>query len=282
MKQKSCQHRSCPPIPGTSITDYMPSRQTTPMNKPPADPEVAVETLGLDDFIEPDDQGLSLNELSQAYAALLAQGADPYPEHMDSARAEAVSVLAQAEIEPPAAEKTVEPPFEVTPRSILEAILFVGHPSGEPLTSERMAALMRGVRPAEIDDLVRDLNIEFETQGTPYRIESVGPGYRLSLRPEFAALAAAFHGRIREARLSQAAIDILAIVSYHQPLAAAEIERLRGKPSGALLSQLIRRDLLALDRPTAKGEAPKYRTTGRFLELFGLESLAELPRSHDV
>jgi segregation and condensation protein B len=248
----------------------------------PADPDLAVESLGLDGFVEPDDQGLSLNELSQAYAALLAQGADPYPEQIDSASGDEISVQFQAEIEPPPAEKTAEPPFEVTPRSILEAILFVGHPSGEPLTSERMAALMRGVRPAEIDDIVRDLNVEFKTQGAPYTIESVGPGYRLSLRPEFASLAAAFHGRIREARLSQPAIDILAIVSYHQPVAAAEIERLRGKPSGALLSQLIRRDLLALERPTAKGEPPKYRTTGRFLELFGLESLAELPRSHDL
>jgi segregation and condensation protein B len=260
----------------------MASRQTTPMKTLPADPDLAVENLGLDGFVEPDDQGLSLNELSQAYAALLAQGADPYPEQTNPASGDGISPQIQAEIEPPPAEKTAEPPFEVTPRSILEAILFVGHPSGEPLTSERMAALMRGVRPAEIDDLVRDLNVEFKTQAAPYTIESVGPGYRLSLRPEFAALAAAFHGRIREARLSQAAIDILAIVGYHQPVAAPEIERLRGKPNGALLSQLIRRDLLALERPTTKGEAPKYRTTARFLELFGLESLAELPRSHDV
>jgi segregation and condensation protein B len=260
----------------------MASRQTKPTKTSPAKPEVAGESLGLDGFIEPDDQGLSLNELSQAYAALLAQGADPYPQETDSAPADEISIQAQAVLEPPAAAMAAEPPFEVTPRSILEAILFVGHPSGEPLTSERMAALMRGVRPAEIDDLVRDLNAEYQTQGAPYVIESIGPGYRLALRPEFASLAAAFHGRIREARLSQAAIDILAIVSYHQPVAAAEIDRLRGKSSGAILSQLIRRDLLSLERPTTKGESPKYRTTGRFLELFGLESLSELPRSHDV
>jgi segregation and condensation protein B len=282
MKQKSCQHRPCPVIPGTSITDYMAGTQTKRTNTPPPAPEVTVETLGLDGFIEPDDQGLSLNELSQAYAALLAQGADPYPQETDSALADPLLVQAKVEIKLPPAEKTAEPPFEITPRSILEAILFVGHPSGEPFTSERMAALMRGVRPAEIDDLVCELNVEFKTQGAPYTIESAGPGYRLSLRPEFAALAAAFHGRIREARLSQAAIDILAIVGYHQPVAAPEIERLRGKPNGALLSQLIRRDLLALERPTTKSEAPKYRTTSRFLEIFGLDSLAELPRSHDV
>jgi len=257
----------------------MAAQPNPPKNTPPEEHEVTA--LGLNAFVEPDDQGLSLNELSQAYAALLAQGTDPYPQETDSTVASDVAVSPLAAIEPPATEKTADAPFEVTPRTILEAILFVGHPSGEPLTSERMAALMRGVRPAEIDDLVRDLNIEYETQAAPYTIESIGPGYRLTLRPEFSALAAAFHGRIREARLSQAAVDILAIVSYHQPVAAADIERLRGKPSGAILSQLVRRDLLALERPTAKGEGPKYRTTTRFLELFGLESLSELPRSHD-
>jgi segregation and condensation protein B len=260
----------------------MASRQTKPIDPPPPEADISTEALGLDGFVEPDDQGLSLNELSQAYAALLAQGADPYPQETSSASPEEPTVQALAEIEPPTAEKAAEPPFEVTPRSILEAILFVGHPSGEPLTSERMAALMRGVRPAEIDDLVRDLNAEYENQGAPYTIDSIGPGYRLTLRSEFAALAAAFHGRVREARLSQAAIDILAIVSYHQPVAAAEIERIRSKPSGAILSQLIRRDLLVLERAPTKGEPPKYRTTGRFLELFGLESLSELPRSHDI
>ena len=245
--------------------------------------EPAVDSMGLDSFVEPDDQGLSLNELSQAYAALLAQGADPYPENSEPPDSEALALsdpLAAAipEITTPA----VDVAFDVTPRSILEAILFVGHPSGEPLTSERMAALMRGVPPSEVDDLIRELNAEFTEQGAPYIIESVGPGYKLALRPEFSMLAAAFHGRIREARLSQAAVDVLAIVSYHQPATAAEIERLRGKPSGAILSQLIRRDLLLLERSAVKGEPPKYRTTPRFLELFGLEHLSELPRSHDL
>src|SRR4029079_19276273 len=113
----------------------MASRRMNQTKPPPAEPLVAVESLGLDGFIEPDDQGLSLNELSQAYAALLAQGSDPYPQGTDSAPSNEPSVLTQAESEPATAEKEAEPPFEVTPRSILEAILFVGHPSGESLTS---------------------------------------------------------------------------------------------------------------------------------------------------
>ena len=158
----------------------------------------------------------------------------------------------------------------------------MGHPTGEPLTSERIAGLMRGVQPAEIDDLVADLNAEYDAAGTPYSILSVGPGYQLALRMEFGPLRDAFHGRVREARLSQAAVDVLAIVAYHQPVSAHEIDRLRGKANGAILSQLVRRDLLSIERTIENKAHPLYRTTARFLDLFGLDDLAELPKSHDI
>jgi len=239
------------------------------------------DSLGVDDLTEPDDQGLSLDELSQAYAALLAKGADPYP---DAAAGDAAGEPAaeSGPDEPSPIEDEAESAFAVTPKSILEAILFVGHPTGEPLTSERIAALMRGVRPSEIDDLVRELNAEYDSAGATYSIVSIGAGYQLALRPEFGPLRDGFHGRIREARLSQAAVDVLAIVGYHQPIAADEIDRLRGKPSSSILSQLVRRDLLSLSRPDDRKQKPQYCTTDRFLRLFGLEDLKELPRSQDV
>jgi segregation and condensation protein B len=240
------------------------------------------ESLGLDGFAEPDDQGLSLDELSQAYAAILARGADPYPDAATSQPSEEPKADAATEASPPDGPASDDATFAVTPRSILEAILFVGHPTGEPLTSERIASLMRGVRPAEIDDLVRELNAEYDSTAAPYSILLVGPGYQLALRSEFGQLRDAFHGRIREARLSQAAIDVLAIVGYHQPISADEIERLRGKPCGAILSQLVRRDLLAIERLPEKKSKPLYLTTGRFLELLGLEDLTELPKSHEI
>jgi len=251
--------------------------------------------LGRDDFVEPDDQGLSLDELSQAYAALLAKGADPYPNaaagergaeeggESPAANPEEASVEAEHAGEPlPVAPGADDAACEITPRSILESILFVGHPTGEPLTSERIASLMRGVRPAEIDDLVQSLNEEYAAAKAPYAINSVGPGYRLALRTEFGPLRDAFYGRVREARLSQAAIDILAIVAYHQPVTADDIDRRRGRPSGAIVSQLVRRDLLVIDRPAEKKAKPHYRTTGRFLDLFDLNDLSELPRSQDI
>jgi segregation and condensation protein B len=246
-----------------------------------------------DVFAEPDDQGLSLDELSQAYAALLTKGADPYPDvaaddgtgeagnaATDDSLAAADMLTADGTL--PVVRGEDEASCEVTPRSILEAILFVGHPLGEPLTSERIAGLMRGVRPAEIDDLVLSLNDEYTAAGAPYEIVFVGMGYQLALREAFGPLRDAFFGRVREARLSQAAIDILAIVAYHQPVTAEEIDRRRGKPSGAIIAQLVRRDLLAVERKSEKKAKPHYRTTDRFLQLFDLEDLSELPRSQDL
>jgi segregation and condensation protein B len=244
----------------------------------------SLPALALDDFVEPDDQGLSLDELSRAYEVLLKKGADPYPEgdspKSGPAGAEAASAaMAVDTLETP--PDTGDDACPVTPKSILEAILFVGHPANEPLASERIAALMRGVTSEEIDELVRELNAEYAAEGRPYSIVSVDLGYRLALKPEFAGLREAFYGRVREARLSQSAIDVLAIVAYQQPISQDQIDRLRGKPSGAILSQMVRRDLLILERPPEKQARPLYRTTDRFLDLFDLDQLSDLPRSQE-
>ncbi len=63
-------------------------------------------------------------------------------------------------------------------------MLFVGHPQNEPLTNKQVASLMRGVRPSEIDALVRELNRDYRARGCPYWIVAEGAGYRLALRDE--------------------------------------------------------------------------------------------------
>jgi len=247
------------------------------------------EDPGLAPFLEPDDHGLSLDELSQAYAALLARGSDPYAEPPSQEEVVPDEGPRTANLQP-AGESATEveplPPEQdaacpVTPRSIVEAILFVGHPAGQPLTSQQIASLMRGVRPAEIDEIVDELNEEYSSVGAPYTIVSCGAGYQMALRPQFSGLRATLYGRIKEAKLSQAAIDVLAIVAYRQPITAEAVDQLRGKPSGSILTQLVRRNLLRLERPEQREGKPAYRTTDRFLDLFGLDSLAELPKSHE-
>ncbi|MCA9151571.1 MAG: SMC-Scp complex subunit ScpB, partial [Planctomycetales bacterium] len=78
----------------------------------------------------------------------------------------------------------------------------------------------------------------------------------------------------------QAAVDCLAIVAYHQPIERDLVEKLRGQNSGSLLSQLVRRELLQVEVTNERPRKKLYRTTDRFLDLFGLDCLADLP-SHD-
>ena len=226
-----------------------------------------------------EDHGLSLEELGEAYAALLnPQRADPYPDDKEGASAEEDGA-SDAEDKPlRVLAGSDDEACEITPRTIVEALLFVGNPAGEPLTSERIASLMRGVTPGEIDDLVAELNEEYAQQGRPYMIRSVAAGYQMVLSEEYASLREHFYGKLREARLSQSAIDVLAIVAYNQPVTHEEIDRVRGRDSGPILSQLVRRDLIAIERPKEKKAKPIYRTTDRFLDLYHLESLDDLPQ----
>lgn len=243
----------------------------------------------------PDEHGLPLDELTQAYADLIARGDDPYnplpdPDILPMASAtDEIEDAAEEPIEDEEKEDVAAEPeaveseaaCEVSPRTILEAMLFVGHPENQPLTSEKVASLMRGVRAQEIDELVVELNRCYDEDACPYRIESFGAGYRLVLRDEFHSLRDVFYGRVKAAKLSQAAVDVLAIVAYKQPLTREEVDALRGRPSGSLLAQLVRRQLLRVERPHDKPRTPRFCTTDRFLQLFSLESLRDLPSTPD-
>ncbi|RIK78607.1 MAG: hypothetical protein DCC68_14980 [Planctomycetota bacterium] len=250
------------------------------------DPETTDDDRG---FAAPRDDGLSLEELSldqlgDAFAALLGTGDDPYGQAVAPVAETDAAELAHEEVLAETAGDA-DDPCEITPQSIFEAMLFVGRPNNAPLTAKEVAALMRGVRPDEIDALVGELNAAYDERGCPYAVVAVETGYRLVLREEFSGIRDQVLGRLREARLSQAAIDVLAIVAYHQPVLSEEVAKLRGKPSGALLAQLVRRQLLRVDRGDDAGERstkPRYATTKKFLEFFGIESIEELPRPQDV
>lgn len=219
--------------------------------------------------------GLALDQLSSALANMLGSGDDPYV----AAPVAFSPVDGEAQL---AAATPVSDACEITPRSILEALLFVGTTGNAPISSRQVAALMRGVRPAEIDTHVRELNADYEKRNCPYTIIEEAGGYRLTLRAEYDRLRDRFFGRNRQARLSQAAVEVLAAVAYHEPVSAEEINQLRGAESSHVLGQLVRRQLLRLERSEGKPRRPMYWTTPRFLELFGVASLADLPRSHDL
>ena len=167
-----------------------------------------------------------------------------------------------------------------------EALLFVGLPNGQPLSSEKVASLMRGVRSTEIDEFARDLAQHYETNGCPYEIVSEGSGWILRLRKEFRQYGAILEAKTRRVRLDAAALDALAVVAWNQPVARDDLARLGCDATPAIMRQLVRRGLLELVKlPCESGngeeEIPCYRTTSRFLEVFQLHSLSDLPDPHE-
>jgi segregation and condensation protein B len=230
----------------------------------------------------PEEEGISLDSMSQAFAAMLSEGEDPYrelaPEDADPVLAQANAALEAAE--PIGAGGDDDCP--ISPRSILEAMLFVGSSDNRPLASEQVARMMRGVRREEIDELVVDLNRQYRAEARPYSIVSDAGGYRLALNPDHGFVAELIYGRPRGVRLSPAAIEVLAIVAYNGPVTAEQVTQTRGTASGAVLSQLVRRQLVRIERSGDRKQAATYLAAPRFFEVFGLSSLADLPRSREV
>lgn len=171
----------------------------------------------------------------------------------------------------------------IGPASILEAMLFVGDRENRPLTLARATELMRNVSETEALEALADLNERYWRDGAPYRIVRDGDGFRMALRPEFDALAARFvGGKTKEFKLTQTMIDVLALIAYRQPISLDEILETRNNATGAL-AQLVKRELVAQEkRVVDKKKVAFYSTTPRFLRLFNLESLDDLPIVGDV
>lgn len=183
------------------------------------------------------------------------------------------------ETPPPAGtpDRSAAPPPLVR---IVEALLFVG---GPPLTAVRVCEVIRGLTETQFTEVINTLNEEYRREGRPYLIQAQDQGQVLALRPRFHPVREKLYGGPREARLSPAAVDVLALVAYRQPATKQEVDTLRGAESGALLRQLVRRGLVAVvNRGDAAGRAVSYGTTPRFLQLFGLRSLEDLPQTQEL
>ena len=170
----------------------------------------------------------------------------------------------------------------LSPRMIVEGMLFVGNADGRPLSSREMAACIRDVSPREVETLIDELNEIYASTDTAYRITSEGKGFRFVLDTEFDAVRQRFNGRVREAKLTPTAIEVLSVVAYRQPINAEDVTKLRGGQSYKLLNQLVRRGLLRLERPESSPRKPIYHTTDRFNTLFRIGSPQDLPSSEDL
>jgi segregation and condensation protein B len=137
---------------------------------------------------------------------------------------------------------------------------------------------MRGVRPAEIEAHVAELNQVYAETGRAIRIATIGNGFRLQLADDLQFIRDRFYGPIREIKLNQAAIDCLALIAYQPGVSREQLEDQRGQSSGTVLSQLVRRQLIEVRRKGQKQRELHYYPTEKLLQLIGLGTLEDLPQ----
>jgi segregation and condensation protein B len=162
-----------------------------------------------------------------------------------------------------------------TQLAALEAILFL---ADEPLNVKRLALVLRMADGTEARRHVRRLQSLYEKEDAAFEIVEVAGGFQLLTRPIFYRWLARMPIPGSDLRLSGAALETLTIVGYRQPIMRADVEAIRGVQCGDILRQLMERGLVRITgRHDSLGRPVLYGTTRRFLQLFGLKNLRDLP-----
>ena len=157
----------------------------------------------------------------------------------------------------------------------VEAILLL---SREPLPSRKLAALADLADGTEARSLVKELARRLRNRGSAFQPVEVAHGVQLLTRPQLADWLAKIHAPASEVRLSAPALETLAVAAYRQPVTRAEIEAIRGVQCGEILRVLMERDFLRIvGRSEELGRPFLYGTTRKFLQVFGLRRLEQLP-----
>ena len=169
----------------------------------------------------------------------------------------------------------------------LEAVLFLAR---EPLSTRKLAKLAKLADGTEARTLLKKLARRYDQrgdqrgdqtgdqQGRALQLVEVAGGFQLLTRPQLAPWISRLHGEAQEVRLSAPALETLSVVAYQQPVVRAEIEAIRGVQCGEILRVLMERDLLRIvGRADELGRPFLYGTTKKFLQVFGLRRLDQLP-----
>ncbi|MEW5734506.1 MAG: SMC-Scp complex subunit ScpB [Thermodesulfobacteriota bacterium] len=162
---------------------------------------------------------------------------------------------------------------------IIEALLFI---SAAPLSLDRIRGALPEAEPAAIRRALDELAAEYEARGGAFGLRQVAGGWQLRTRPLFAPWLRALT-QSQPARLSAASLETLAVVAYHQPVLRSFIEHVRGVDCGGVLKALLDRGLIrVIGRDDKPGKPLLYGTTKRFLEVFDLKDLSELPSMQEI
>ncbi len=165
-------------------------------------------------------------------------------------------------------------------RAIVEATLFS---SDGPLSAGRIAEIVGAPTAASVRDEINSLNEDYAQTGRSFRINKLAGGYQMLTEPVFMPWLTRLHQDRSRSRLSNAAMETLAIVAYKQPIIRAEIDAIRGVASGDALNRLREMGLVkVVGRADLAGRPMLYGTAKKFLDVFGLCDLKELPPLEDI
>lgn len=164
-------------------------------------------------------------------------------------------------------------------KNIIESLLFV---ADEPLTIERLKQIISGAEAKALRAALEELTVDYETRLGGFYLNQVAGGYQIRTRPEYMEWIKRLL-QPKPQRLSKAALETLAIIAYKQPVIRSDIEQLRGVDCGGVLRVLLERKFIrVLGRKEIPGRPLIYATTKRFLEVFGLKNLKDLPTPKEI
>lgn len=164
-------------------------------------------------------------------------------------------------------------------KTIIEALIFA---SDNPLSADRVAEIIPDVKKDEINRLIRELMREYEERRGGLYIQEVAGGFQFRSRESLGSWINRMKGG-KSLMLSPAAMETLAVVAYRQPVVKAEIDRVRGVDvSGSLRGLLEKKFVRIMGRKDVPGKPIIYGTTKKFLEVFNLKDLSELPTLREL
>ena len=170
-------------------------------------------------------------------------------------------------------------PAPLPPAQVIEALLFA---ADAPVKLDRLAELAE-TAPESTRAVIDELNATYQETGRTFRVQRVAQGFQLYTMPEYAEFVRRLYQHQYTHKLSRAALEVLAIIAYKQPVTRPEVEQLRGVDcSGPLVTLLERRLIATYGRASRPGNPFLYRTTPEFLRYFGLAGLEDLPRMEEI
>jgi segregation and condensation protein B len=173
----------------------------------------------------------------------------------------------------------IPPGFEPTVESVVEAVLFA---SDESLSPQRLADIV-GTNVRQVRRHIDDLNEKYKVHNNAFRIEQIAGGYQMLTLSAYSHWLKKLIRARDDSKLSQPALETLAIIAYKQPIMRADIEAIRGVAAGEMIRNLMYKGLVKITgRAEVLGRPLLYGTTKKFLEIFGLNSLKDLPKAEEL